>query len=154
MLSAIKVCTLKAQPTLVIKATTTMEEYGAVLAQILPEVWQFAVARSIEPSGPPFARFLAFHPDDTGELEAGIPIPSTIAGEGSVEASELPAGEAAMVVYTGPYDQIGEAHMALGAWVRENRRETAGPSWESYITDPGSEPDSAKWQTEVYWPIR
>ena len=154
MLSAIQVRALKAQPTLVIKATTTMEEYGAALARILPEVWQFAVSRGIEPSGPPFARFLAFHPDDTGELEAGITIPDAVAGEGCVEASELPSGEAAVVIYTGAYDQIGEAHMALGAWVRENRRETAGPSWESYITDPGSEPDPAKWQTEVFWPIR
>jgi hypothetical protein len=30
----------------------------------------------------------------------------------------------------------------------------AGPCFETYPVDPGSEPDSAKWQTDVYYPVR
>ena len=28
-----------------------------------------------------------------------------------------------------------------------------GPSWEVYVTDPGAEPDTSKWQTDIYFPV-
>jgi len=30
----------------------------------------------------------------------------------------------------------------------------AGPFWESYVTNPREEPDSSKWITEIFLPLR
>ena len=47
-----------------------------------------------------------------------------------------------------------EAYDALHVWIREQEKEIAGSRWESYLTDPGKEPNPAKWKTELLWPIR
>ncbi len=70
-----------------------------------------------------------------------------------VHQSELPACEAAVTLHTGPYEKLPDAYSALTEWIKENGKHEAGPPWEVYVTDPGGEPDSSKWQTEVVWPV-
>ena len=60
----------------------------------------------------------------------------------------------ATTVHMGPYDRLPDAHDALHVWLRENARDSAGPQWEVYWTDPGLEPDPSKWKTELMWPIK
>jgi effector-binding domain-containing protein len=43
--------------------------------------------------------------------------------------------------------------MALEAWIAEQGRRPAGAPWEVYWSDPREEPDSARWRTEIVWPI-
>ena len=31
--------------------------------------------------------------------------------------------------------------------------EGAGAPWEVYVTDPATEPDQAKWRTEIFFPV-
>ena len=45
------------------------------------------------------------------------------------------------------------ASEALDRWCAEHGRRAAGPNWEVYWTDPGREPDPAKWRTEVLKPL-
>ena len=154
MLSEISLKRLAPQPALTIAMSVKQDEIGNAMHEILPEVFGFIVARSGQPAGPPFTRYLAWNADGTTDLEAGFPVVAPLIPEGRVQACELPEGEAAMVVHSGSYETLGDAYAALGAWVRTEHRETAGPPWEIYVTDPGTEPDSSKWQTEVYWPVR
>jgi effector-binding domain-containing protein len=53
----------------------------------------------------------------------------------------------------GPYDTLGETYAALMRWIGEQGRVVAGPMWEVYWTDPGTEPDPARWRTEVIIPV-
>ena len=55
--------------------------------------------------------------------------------------------------HVGPYDTISQGHAALAAWIEENGRTAAGPVREVYWTDPGQEPDSSRWKTELLMPI-
>ncbi len=154
MLSEIEVKTVPPVTAMVIRRSVEIDEIGNALAEILHEVWGFVTARSGESAGPPFTRYLAWNADSVVDIEAGIPVALPLPAEGSVELLELPECRAVSVVHSGPYEKLGDAHMALGVWIKQNHYETAGPAWESYITDPGSEPDPAKWQTEVFWPVR
>jgi len=39
-------------------------------------------------------------------------------------------------------------------FIEENEKEINGASWEVYITDPMSEPDTSKWVTQIYYPVK
>jgi len=128
-------------------------ELGAILAEILPEVWRYIRNSGITPSGPPFTRYHGFI-DDRVDIEGGMPVPQSMPGEGRIAAGVLPGGSAATTVHMGPYDKLPEAHDALHKWIESNKKESAGPQWEVYWTDPGQEPDPGKWKTELVWPIK
>jgi len=154
MLSEIEVRRLPGGWALVIPATVAADGIGDILRELLPEAFMCAVSRGTVPSGPPFTRYLSWNPDGTVDLEAGVPVPAPVQPSGRVQCVEMQPVEAAVVTHTGPYDELGDAHAALGAWVKANGRETAGPCVECYVTDPGEVTDPAQWQTEVWWPVR
>jgi effector-binding domain-containing protein len=55
--------------------------------------------------------------------------------------------------HVGPYVELGKAYRALDAWLAEQGKKPTGPPWEVYWTGPAEEEDSAKWRTEVGYPI-
>jgi effector-binding domain-containing protein len=57
-------------------------------------------------------------------------------------------------VHRGTYDGLQQAHDEIGEWVLAHDHDPAGPVWEVYVTDPSEEADSARWETEVVWPLR
>ncbi len=65
----------------------------------------------------------------------------------------MPACDVATALHVGPFDQIAAAYLAIGEWLQENGMQSDGAMWEIYLTDPESEPDPAKWQMMVYYPI-
>ena len=154
MLSEIELRAIEPRHALVIAATVQPEDLGATLASVLPRVWALVQSAGYVMTGPPFTRNGASHADGSIEIEAGITVAGAVAGDGDIRCVELPACEAASVSYFGPYEEICAAYEALGLWVKENGRSTAGSCWEEYLTDPGAEPDPSKWETRVYWPVR
>lgn len=57
--------------------------------------------------------------------------------------------------YTGPYSKMQSTYDAIDMYIEENKlNRKRDYFWESYITDPGLEPDSNKWVTYIYVPIR
>jgi effector-binding domain-containing protein len=143
-------------PVLTIRLHTAVEEIPASLAVALPEVWKAAEASGLAPDGPPFTRYLAELSDLARDLdyEAGVPLPLPAAvARGRAVPGELPGGTLAVAWHVGPYDTLGETYGALLAWIGEQGRTVAGPMWEVYWTDPATEPDPARWRTEVIVPV-
>jgi effector-binding domain-containing protein len=83
-----------------------------------------------------------------------VPVRRRFAATGRVHPYTLAGGTVAVAQHWGPYEAIGESYDELGRWVSEHGRQPAGPMWEMYWTDPESEPDPAKWRTEIFWPVR
>jgi effector-binding domain-containing protein len=128
-------------------------ELGAILSEILPEVWRYVRNNGVAPVGPPFTRYHGFS-DDRVDIEGGLPIGKPLPGEGRIIAGVLPGGSVAATVHTGPYDKLPDAHDALHEWIEQNKKDSAGPQWEVYWTDPGLEPNPEKWKTELMWPVK
>ncbi len=93
------------------------------------------------------------------DIELGFPVVSALSSDDRISTGVLPAGRYASLVYTGPYDGLVEANAALldwgaeqglmwDSWAAENG-DRFGARLESYLTDPSTEPDPAKWDTEV-----
>ncbi len=140
------------QPTLAVRGATDLGDLSRTIGEFLGEVHRHIVALGEQPAGPPYTRY---H-DARGErieLEAGLPTARELAGAGRVQPSELPAAEAAVLSHVGPYDGLVESGGRLAAWAMSQGRVACGPNWELYVTDPGAEPDPAKWRTDIYMPL-
>lgn len=158
----VKLTTINAQPTLAIRAKVPMAEIGARLGELLPKAFMTAQMKGAQMVGPPYVRYLDARLGEDGyqpmgeiiEIEAGVPVASRVEGEGDVQPYELPGGEAAVGWHIGPYERVGDTYAVLWQLVRAEGRSAGGPPWEVYWTDPGEEPDPAKWRTQVFQPIR
>ncbi len=73
---------------------------------------------------------------------------------GEVKAAQRSAGKAVLVKFFGNYDKTAAAHEAAHKYIDANGLTITGAPWEEYITDPMMEKDTAKWQTDVYYPVK
>jgi effector-binding domain-containing protein len=150
MLSAMRIETIEARATLVMRHAVTMESLPSVMGPSFEAVaGAFANAAQV-PDGPPFALYHQID-DDGIDLEAGLAghldaneIPT------GVEVSQLPGGEVAVALYTGTYDGLADAWGQFSDWIEAQGRELAMPIWEVYVTDPDEEDDPEAFRTELF----
>jgi effector-binding domain-containing protein len=136
-----------------IRVEVAEADISKTLAVLLPEVMQYLGSIGEVPAGPPFTRYHAFAGEKV-DLEAGIPVRKAVAGEGRVRPAELPGGRAAVVWHIGDYRDLAATHRALETWMQAQKLEPRSPRWEMYWTDPGIEPDTKKWRTQIVWPVK
>jgi effector-binding domain-containing protein len=151
--------TLPERPYAAIAASVTMQELGTVVPPLNGEVAGWLAARGIEPAGPPFWKYNVIDMARALEMEAGWPVAGAVAGDGRVIAGVLPAGRYAMVRHAGHPDTLLAATKALLDWAAEKgltwdvSPSPEGDRWgarlEIYYSDPASEPDMTKWETEL-----
>lgn len=149
---AVKLVMVEARPLASIRATIPEAEISASLAVMLPEVWGHLTEVGAQMDGPPLTRIHS-RADGKVDLEAGIPLKKPIEASGRIQASTLPAGLMATTWHVGPYHELSRTHERLEAWLAETGHVQRGGGWEIYWTDPGIQPDPAKWRTQVVFPI-
>ena len=149
----IRTTQLEAQPIMGIRATVSMQDIGNAMGPLFGEVHGYVLRNGGKPAGMPLALYHSI-PAETVDLECAIPVESPLPGAGRVHAGELPAGTAATVTHVGPYDNLPQTWAALTEWMQSQGLQAAGAPWESYVTDPGAEPDQSKWRTDIFFPVR
>ncbi len=140
------------QHTAAIRMTRAISQIGPAMGEAFPKIYHAVVSSGVQPAGMPLARYFDFDEEAT-TFECAIPVPDPFTGTNEVQASTVGGGEAAFTLHTGPYDQIGRTWEALMAWVTEQGRAPAGPTWEVYIDDP-QEVAESELKTELYIPLR
>lgn len=78
-----------------------------------------------------------------------IPMPN------GVECISLREGKVLRFSYMGGYSNMEPTYDAIDMYLEENKiYKRENYTWESYETDPGVEPDSTKWLTYIYVPVK
>jgi effector-binding domain-containing protein len=145
------------QPYVGIRTNVTMQQIGEKLPPLLGEVFGWLDARGITPAGAPFFKYNVIDMAGELEIEVGVPLASTVAGDDRVMNGVLPAGRYVSMWHIGHPDGLYEATSRLLAWGKEH-----GVKWdasddqthwgvrlEAYEDDPDDEPDLDKWLTEL-----
>jgi effector-binding domain-containing protein len=150
--SKIEIRLLPARITATVRQEINRDDVTEALGRMYQAVGAAIAKQGIMANGAPFARYHDF--GDRVDLEAGLPVPSPIQAEGNVKPSQLPAGPAAIAVHAGPYETLASTYDAIGSWIERTGRQASGGPWEIYLTDPSTEPEPARWLTEIIWPLK
>ena len=103
-------------------------------------------------AGAPFVIYYTQPPADfIMDIAAKVNKPGKVAG--NVKPGVIKAGNAVVAHYFGDYMKMKDGYEALHKWIGENNKKITGNPWEVYVTDPGMEKDTAKWQTDIYYKV-
>jgi effector-binding domain-containing protein len=144
--------TIGAQPAAAIRAEVPMAELRTVFDRGFPEVMRAVETQGASITGPPFG-FYPRMPDDTVAVVVGFPVAGPIAADGDVETFELPGGRVVTGTHVGPYEALDQTYEQLTAWAQAQGHTLAEGMWETYLSDPGAEPDPSTWRTLIVWPL-
>lgn len=107
-------------------------------------------------SGSPSALFFSY--DEKGMSADMMPaFPVKAAPDLSLQGYTTyatPASKTLHISYMGAYEKSGEAHYAMDEMIKSNGLTQYGAVIEEYVTDPMSEPDTAKWLTNIYYLVK
>jgi effector-binding domain-containing protein len=143
--SAVIVTRVSGRPTAVIAATTTWREFPNQWRPMLDEVYACLRRHGSAKQG---CNVMLYKDDDNPQVEVGVELISPCVLDSPVIRSALPAGEVAMTVHRGPYQELGSAHEFVTRWCAANGRGLAGPRWEIY---GDWHEDVTMLETEVYY---
>ncbi len=147
--------TVNAQIVLLVRDSAGPKTYAQVIGKAYGEIMSFMKTNKLRQVGAPFAIYQKY--DTTtffSVMDLGIPVDKIAAGKGRVRSATLPEQKAVMAHYFGAYEKIGPVYNALHQYIKESEKVIAGAPWESYITDPMNEKDTAKWETGVVFPVK
>jgi effector-binding domain-containing protein len=150
----------KEQPYVGVRTQVAVGEFGSgIIPQLHSEARQWLNKHGVKPSGPSIIIYHVINMPGMLDVEMAWPVEKPMTGEGRIHAGVLPAGRYGFVLYTGDYAGLMAANGVLVDWAKANN--IAWDRWddpngdafraryETYILDPGDDPDPAKWQTEV-----
>ena len=87
------------------------------------------------------------------DMEAVIPIDMVSKSEGKIKYSELPSTNSYVVKYYGAYEKTAPVYDEAFKYIESKGKKVSGSPREIYMTDPGMEKDTAKWLTEIVFPV-
>jgi len=125
------------------------------MGQMFGEIMTLQKSAKFEFAGAPMSLYHKW--DEANQFtvfENCVPVDRKVAGKGRVQYKVLPATRAVMGTHFGAYDQTMYLYNALDEFIKDFGLEENGGPIEEYITDPMTEPDTAKWQTNVYFPVK
>ncbi len=137
-----------------IRETVKMSEFNsAKFANWFGAIGKTLETGKIAPTGPPMAIYYSFE-NETTDMEAAMPVSSIGKDVGMVKFHELPACKALVVKYLGDYSGTARVYAATFDYFKTKGIEMVGAPMEIYITDPMMEKDTAKWLTEIVFPVK
>lgn len=114
-------------------------------------------ANKLTVAGPP-ANFYWMWDTIAKTTDMAVAMPVALATQkltGKASLFTFPAADSALVInFYGKYDSIGNAHLAMEDYMLEHKLANIPPVVETYITDPGKEPDTLKWLTRIVYYVK
>jgi effector-binding domain-containing protein len=123
-----------------------------LLGRVYGQVFHYLEQLKEEPAGPPYVAYYNMDMQNL-DIEIGIPVSRDLPSQGGIRSANIPGGDMASCLYTGPYNEMGSAYNALTEWVEKNGHQVTGVAYELYLNDPGQIPEQ-ELQTQILFPLK
>jgi len=134
-------------------ATTMSSDVAAVFTEMLDEAMSQGVMYSDSQVGSTYHGDLFEEPTEDSVFHAAVTIAKDVELNAPLQRETVPGGQYMVVQHYGDYQNLPVTYGAVITWVAANGMEFGdGPSFEHYISDPGSTP-MEEWLTEIYLPF-
>jgi effector-binding domain-containing protein len=152
---ALQISEFKERMVLSIVDSCSFSDIDKKMAEMFGEIMVLQKSLKFEIAG---ARVTIFYKwDEVNQFtifEYCLPISKEVAGKGRVKYKVLPATRAVMGKHFGAYDKTTYIYVAMDEYIKDFGLEQTGGPMEEYVTDTMMEPDTAKWQTNIYFPVK
>ncbi len=145
--------TIPPQTIISIRETCKPAEITKKLGEIYGELMAFIQANRLKQAGPVLAIYHSYSPDKV-DMEPAIPVDRIEKPTGKIKIGELRGDEVVVGYHYGSYETLATSHQILDEWITKSNKNISGACWEVYITDPATEPDTNKWLTKIYYPVK
>lgn len=126
-------------------------QIGLKIGESLMKLDGYAKENNLTLAGPPFTVWYS-----SRNFVAGLPIASEVKVDGNkeIKSGTQSSCEAYVVSYYGAYGNTQGVYENMSAFITEKGKYPAGPTRELYLSDPVLEKDTAKWLTEIVFPVQ
>ncbi|MBN1338520.1 MAG: SRPBCC family protein [Bacteroidales bacterium] len=142
------------QLALSIKSTVTMENMPQKMDELFGKITETIEKYKMEMAGSAFSLWHEWNPEGESIMECGIPVKKAGKLTGEAKMIRTYGGKAVMAIHYGTYETSDQTWYALDNYLKEKSYKMAGAPWEVYVVGPNTEPDPAKWVTEIYYPVK
>lgn len=145
--------TLSRQNYLVQSDTVSFQHMSEQFDKVGAAIHEGMQAGSISATGTLVGLYYSWDPETMkSHMAIGVPTDQSTAAAG-FELMTLEEQPALQIDYYGPYAGTGAAHDYMEYYAEQEGLSLTAPAIERYVTDPTTEPDTAKWLTEVIYPL-
>lgn len=123
------------------------------MAKMYAQLMDATTKANVQVTGAPFCLFPIFG-DETTEMVCALPVAADLKAVGKLKVQQRPAGRVVKAIHLGNYDNLINTHQEIGKYIQIKMLAVNGDPWEVYITDPMVEKDTARWITEIYYPVK
>lgn len=150
--------TLPVMKIMTIKDSATLAELPGKFGALYGEIQEEMKKQNLSPAGPALAIYDKVETRADGSMyfwfQAGLSVDKAGKSTARVNYMESQAVTAVKCDYHGGYNNMEACHESINKYITSNGKMQNGPVWEVYVTDPGMEPDSTKWLTQIYYPVQ
>lgn len=132
----------------VVKWADLEEYFGTSYGMIMKAMGE----NGLEPAGMPCGIYYSWDEENMEtDMAAAMPVGAETDLGGELTSINVQESKALLIDYWGSYENSEKAHLAMNKYIEDNGIDFKGPVIEEYVTDPGNEPDTAKWNTKIYY---
>lgn len=133
------------------RASMAVTELASFFAKSYGALYNTIYRHGMNPSSAPCGIFFSVSEDKSEtDVAAAVPVKGSVPELPGFTIMEVPDSAAVSLLYTGPYDKIGESYQVLEHYMATNNLKA---TWmiEEYLTDPNIEKDPEKLKTVIYF---
>jgi len=149
----VKIVDVAAITTLAIYDSSKIDGIGDLLQKNYGTLMKYVGEKGYAIMGAPLAVYHNWNPDGYIYISAAIPLHGKVKEHKNIKKLNIEAGKAVYAKHFGGYN-TSATHHAIDDFVKKHNLQLKDFIWEEYITDPSTEPDTTKWQTDIYYPLK
>ena len=137
-----------------VKDSSLIMDIGPKMGEMFGKLMTYVGENQIEPIGSPFSVYYSWKPEGINTYTTAIPVAEGTVGTDGIDLIQTYAGNVMFITFTGPYEKTEAAWNAMDEYLKTNEKVMNGAPWEVYLKGPSNKTESAKYVTQIFFPIK